>query len=130
MARRPNKSIAEILSLSSTNLSSLDDDYIDKHIAIDKKIAVVTEGFTSYKFWELILKDRNRLSIENALKVCGINRFWIWDIEEHKRIEKDKRYTECSEDVTDSGMSSRGTEPRTEPLPIDQQWCLNCINQH
>jgi hypothetical protein len=33
------------------------------------------------------------------------------------------------EDVVDSGMSSRGTEPRTEPLPIDQQWCLNCINQ-
>ena len=33
------------------------------------------------------------------------------------------------QDVTDSGMSSRGTEPRTEPLPIDQQWCLNCINQ-
>ena len=25
------------------------------------------------------------------------------------------------EDVADSGMSSRGTEPRTEPLPIDQQ---------
>ncbi len=26
------------------------------------------------------------------------------------------------EDVMDSGMSSRGTEPRTEPLPIDQLW--------
>ena len=25
------------------------------------------------------------------------------------------------EDFADSGMSSRGTEPRTEPLPIDQQ---------
>jgi hypothetical protein len=33
------------------------------------------------------------------------------------------------QDLVDSGMSSRGTEPRTEPLPIDQQWCLNCINQ-
>jgi hypothetical protein len=33
-------------------------------------------------------------------------------------------------DVVDSGMSSRGTEPRTEPLPIDQQWCLNCINNN
>jgi hypothetical protein len=32
------------------------------------------------------------------------------------------------QDVTDSVMSSRGTEPGTEPLPIDQQWCLNCIN--
>jgi hypothetical protein len=33
------------------------------------------------------------------------------------------------QDVTDSGMSSRGTEPRTEPLPIDEQWCLYCINK-
>ena len=33
------------------------------------------------------------------------------------------------QDVVDSGISSRGTESRTEPLPIDQQWCLNCINQ-
>jgi hypothetical protein len=36
---------------------------------------------------------------------------------------------EIHQDVTDSGMSSRGTEPRTEPLLIDQQWCLNCINK-
>jgi hypothetical protein len=33
------------------------------------------------------------------------------------------------QDVTGSDTSSRGTEPRTEPLPIDQQWCLNCINK-
>jgi hypothetical protein len=33
------------------------------------------------------------------------------------------------QDVTDSGVSSRGTESRTEPLPTDQQWCLNCINK-
>jgi hypothetical protein len=34
------------------------------------------------------------------------------------------------EDIVHSGMSSRGSKPRTESLPIDQQWCLNCINQH
>jgi hypothetical protein len=34
------------------------------------------------------------------------------------------------QDVVDSGMSSRGTEQRTEPLPIDQQRCLNCINNN
>jgi hypothetical protein len=34
------------------------------------------------------------------------------------------------QDVVDSGMSSRGTEPRTEPLPVDQQWCLSCINNN
>ena len=70
MARRSNKSIAEILSLSSINLTSLNEDYNGKHIEIDKKIAVVTEGLSSYKFWELIFKDRNRLSKENALTVC------------------------------------------------------------
>jgi hypothetical protein len=28
------------------------------------------------------------------------------------------------QEVTDSGMSSRGTEPRTEPLPIDHNGAL------
>ena len=27
-----------------------------------------------------------------------------------------------------SSMSSRGTEPRTEALPVETKWCLNCIN--
>ena len=68
MARRSNKSIAEILSRSPTNVSSLDENYDDKHLALlDTKIALATEGFTTYKFCELILKDRSRLSKENAL---------------------------------------------------------------
>jgi integrase/recombinase XerD len=71
MARRSNKSIAEILSRSPTNVSSLDENYDDKRLALlDMKIALATEGFTTYKFCELILKDRNRLSKENALTVC------------------------------------------------------------
>jgi hypothetical protein len=71
MARRSNKSIAEILT-PPTNVSSLDENYYnDKHLAsLDMKIALATEGFTTYKFCELILKDRNRLSKENALTIC------------------------------------------------------------
>ncbi|MFL6317727.1 MAG: hypothetical protein ACJ71K_19465 [Nitrososphaeraceae archaeon] len=34
---------------------------------LDRKIAIATEGFTTNKFCELVLKDRNRLSIENTL---------------------------------------------------------------
>ena len=47
MARRSNKSIAEILS-SPTNVQSLDENYDDKHLALlDTKIALATEGFTT-----------------------------------------------------------------------------------
>jgi len=46
---------------------------------------------------------------------------------------KDTRYLVrvlSEQDAVDSGISSRGTEPRTEPLPVDQQWCLSCINNN
>ena len=36
---------------------------------LERKIIITTEGFTR-KFPELILKDRNRLSKENAMTVC------------------------------------------------------------
>jgi hypothetical protein len=39
-------------------------------LELDRKITLATEGFTTNKFCELILKDRNRLSKENALTVC------------------------------------------------------------
>jgi hypothetical protein len=40
----------------------------DKYLALsDTKISLATAGFTIYKFCELILKDRSRLSKENAL---------------------------------------------------------------
>ena len=43
----------------------------DKHLALlERKIALATEGFTTYKFCELILKDRDRTSQENALTIC------------------------------------------------------------
>jgi hypothetical protein len=72
MARRSNKSIAEILT--TANVSSHDkngngNDNI--HLALlERKIILATEGFTSLKFCELALKDRNRLSEENALTIC------------------------------------------------------------
>jgi len=66
MPRRSNKSIAEalgsqvLLGLSSKN----DNDFL-----LEKKITIATEGFTTSKLCELILRDRNRLSKENALTV-------------------------------------------------------------
>jgi hypothetical protein len=47
------------LGLSSKNK----DDFLEK------KIIIATEGFTTCKLCELILRDRNRLSKENALTV-------------------------------------------------------------
>jgi hypothetical protein len=68
MARRSNKSIANILTpLVPQPLSSSRND--DDLLLLERKITVVTEGFTTTKFCELILRDRNRLSIENALTV-------------------------------------------------------------
>src|SRR5436309_7686637 len=66
MAGRSKKSIAEVLrppmllELSPKN----DGDFL-----LEKKIAIATEDFATYKFCELILRDRNRLSKENALTV-------------------------------------------------------------
>jgi integrase/recombinase XerD len=88
MARRSNKSIAEIL-IPSTSLSSVhlatkvhtsssssspslrNNDDVNFDVAmLDRKITIAKEGFTTHKFCELILRDRSRLSKENALTVC------------------------------------------------------------
>jgi integrase len=74
MARRSNKSIQEILSGGQSSQSnrefiSFDDDDKDKE-KLDRKITLATEGFTTTKYCELILRDRTRLSKENALTVC------------------------------------------------------------
>jgi len=58
MARRSNKSVQEIL---------LGDAHDDKDTELDRKITLVIEGFTTTKYCELILRDRTRLSKENAL---------------------------------------------------------------
>jgi integrase len=80
MPRRSRKWIAEILtpSISSsvdiqakTHASSPFDgnDNVDD-VILERKITLATEGFTTRKFCELILRDRSRLSKENALTIC------------------------------------------------------------
>jgi integrase/recombinase XerD len=65
MARRSNKSIAESLaSPLRAQISSKNDKEL-----LGKKINTAVEGFGTNRFCELILKDRNRLSKENALTV-------------------------------------------------------------
>ncbi len=64
MARRSNESIAEILTRPASSSSSPVVDYIQ----LQKKIASAIEGFTK-KFCELVLRDRNRVSEENALTI-------------------------------------------------------------
>jgi hypothetical protein len=61
MVRRSNNSVAKILSSKDGNDN-------DKQLALlDRKITMATEGFSTDRFCELVLKDRNRLSKENAL---------------------------------------------------------------
>jgi integrase len=69
MPRRSNKWIAEILS--STSVLPLAGNDNDKHLAsLEGKIILATEGFARVRFCELVLKDRSRLSKENALAIC------------------------------------------------------------
>ena len=62
MVRRPNKSVAEIVS-------SVDGSGNDMML-LDRKITMATEGFSTHKFCEIVLKDRSRLSKEDALTIC------------------------------------------------------------
>src|SRR3954452_13581716 len=65
MARRSNKSVAATLTAAATTTKDNDED-----LETQRKITLATEGFTTNKFCELILRDRSRLSKENALIVC------------------------------------------------------------
>ena len=62
MVRRSNKSVAQIVSSTGGNGNDM--------ILLDGKITMATEGFTTERFCELVLKDRSRLSRENALTIC------------------------------------------------------------
>ena len=66
MAGRSNKSIAEILTRSTAVPSS---EVVD-NIQLHRKIASATEGFAT-RYCELVLRDRNRISEENALIICA-----------------------------------------------------------
>jgi hypothetical protein len=58
-------------STSSSTSSLSKNKSQDLEIEIDRKITLATEGFTTARFCELVLKDRNRLSRENVLTVCN-----------------------------------------------------------
>ena len=66
MARRSNKSIAEILAPAINAPLLYGNDNNDKYITLERKITLATEGFTTHKFCELVLKDRSRLSDERV----------------------------------------------------------------
>jgi hypothetical protein len=63
MTRLSKKLVAKILS--SSTLDKVDDDVF----SLNRKISLAVEGFTT-SGCELTLRDRNRLSKENALTVC------------------------------------------------------------
>jgi hypothetical protein len=77
MYRRSNKSIPEtlinpaavavVVAPSPLSSSRQNDDDL---LLLERKITLVTEGFTTTKFCELVLRDRDRLSKENALTIC------------------------------------------------------------
>jgi len=46
------------------------DSEVLRYEALDRKITLATEGFGNTKFCEIGLRDRNRLSKENALTIC------------------------------------------------------------
>ncbi|MFL6461005.1 MAG: hypothetical protein ACJ71J_08650, partial [Nitrososphaeraceae archaeon] len=82
MARRSKKSVVEILNTpsissavvnthASSSSSSLFINYaVVDDVTFDGKVILATEGFTTDKFCKLVLKDRSRLSKENALTIC------------------------------------------------------------
>ena len=68
MSRHSNKSISEILTPPTDDDSFLhQEENNGNHLALlERKIFLATEGFTTHKFCELVLKDRSRLPKENA----------------------------------------------------------------
>jgi integrase/recombinase XerD len=62
MGRRSSEQIAKILL--AKNSEGLGQE------ALDRKIALAVEGFGNLKFCELVLRDRTKLSNENALTIC------------------------------------------------------------
>jgi integrase len=64
MARRSKKTVEAILSAVSATTQITKEDF-----EVQRKITLATEGFTTIKFCELTLRDRNRLSKENALTI-------------------------------------------------------------
>src|SRR5919198_2083629 len=56
-----SSSVETATGVHTSSQSSIRNDNI-RDIALDRKITIATEGFTTHKFCELVLKDRRRLS--------------------------------------------------------------------
>ena len=73
MPKRSDKSIAEILTPmadTASAVAAVASSRNDFDLLLERKITLATEGFTTTKFCELVLRDRNELSKENALTIC------------------------------------------------------------
>ena len=57
-------------SPSNNNHNSNNNNDLSLTTTLEKKINLVIEGFNTDKFCEMVLRDRNRLSKENALTIC------------------------------------------------------------
>jgi integrase/recombinase XerD len=85
MAKRSNEQIAKILeqrtttaektkeiSTTKTKIITIKEEKEEELLLLDKKITQAIEGFPpNVKFCELILRDRSRISKENALTICN-----------------------------------------------------------
>jgi len=73
MANRSNKQVGGILAETGTKIEAeigaTAGNQEKEDLELDRKITLATEGFTA-KFCELVLRDRSRLSKENALVIC------------------------------------------------------------
>jgi hypothetical protein len=69
MAKRSNIQAEEILAETETEAKIGTTEDKKERLELDKKITLATEGFT-LKFCESLLRDRSRLSKENALVIC------------------------------------------------------------
>jgi hypothetical protein len=67
MARRSNKSLEATLTAAEATTATKDEDDLE----IQRKVGLAIKGFTTSKYRELVLKDRIRLSKENALVICN-----------------------------------------------------------
>jgi integrase/recombinase XerD len=72
MGKRSIKQAGEILTTKMITAGGEEEGEKQKEEqeVLDRKIATATEGFTTNRFCELVLRDKNRLSKENALTIC------------------------------------------------------------
>ena len=71
MGKRSSKQAGETLTTKMmTVVGEEHGNQKEEQEVLDRKIATATEGFTTNRFCELVLRDRNRLSKEIVLTIC------------------------------------------------------------